>query len=216
MSSTQTTTCEDRGSRSDGRDSVDWEEFVDRYGSTVRRGVFQGLGRVGLEPRPERVDDLVQETYCRLLERERRGRPIPVQERGPVTGFLYRTTWSVVIDHVRRHRAAKRGGGRSFCPPVGPAGECLLDRHGGTGPDPEERLLAREAASRVRERLRESVRTRRPERDRRIVEMTVLEGRSAREIQGTLDPDLTVSGIHSVMHRVRQSLMEGSRNPGVN
>ncbi|MDX1630796.1 MAG: sigma factor [Thermoanaerobaculia bacterium] len=187
---------------------------MDRHGRTVRKGVFRGLGRIGLEPRPDRVDDLVQETYCRLLERERRGRPIPTEEEGPAASFLYRTTWSVVVDHVRRNRATKRGGGRTVCSSVGRGGECLLDRRGDSGPDPEERLLAREEAARVRDRIRASVRTRRPQRDRKIVEMTILEGRSAREVQDVLDGDLTISGIHSVVHRVRRTMIEDGSGDG--
>ena len=186
------------------RPEPDWERFVREYDPVLGREVGRSLARLGFTEARDLVDDLKQDAYCRLLEG---GRSLPsLSEGGLVTRFLQRVAWSVAVDWLRREMAAKRGGDLRFVPPVGETGECLLDWRPSRDLDPEQRLLRREEVRRVRRRIRRSVGPRRPERDRAVVEMVVLEHRSAREIARDLDGDLSLSGIYSIMKRVRERM----------
>ena len=52
----------------EGGDDAAWEAFVDRFESALRRGIAAALsGRP--QHREVLLEDLLQEVYCRLLER---------------------------------------------------------------------------------------------------------------------------------------------------
>ena len=125
-----------------------WDELVRRLGVPLERMAAEALGRVGQRPDPHRVEDLVQEVYCRLLAR---GRGFdPHRKRGPqVIAYLRRVVRSAAVDGVRALCAAKRRAAE-------PAG-ALAGEPADPAPDPEQRLLARDRRSRLLARDRKSV-----------------------------------------------------------
>jgi DNA-directed RNA polymerase specialized sigma24 family protein len=185
-----------------------WSRFVATYHRSVEHGVLRALRCLGQPTHPDRVEDLTQDTYLRLLEMEARGGDrVAVWSRpARIRAVLYRMTWSVVIDACRREGAAKRGSCYRHASPVAPDGACSLDRRPSAEPDPEERLLDLEERDRVRARLRQGLGRQRSDRDRRVVEMVVLEGRSAPEVVTEIDGEISPSGLYSLMRRVRGRL----------
>lgn len=185
-----------------------WSEFVARYHSFLERATARALHCLGLPSHRDRIEDMTQETYCRLLEMERRDGPGVVEWREPprVRAFLRRVAWSVVIDACRRNGAAKRGGAFRSTAPIAPDGTCVLDESPSADPDPESRLLSREELAWVRDRLGLVTAGRHAARNRRIVEMVVLEGRTAAEIVRRFaggERPVSAAGLYSLMRRVR-------------
>ena len=80
---------------------------------------------------------IVHEAWCRLAEHERGGQPIS-------HALVHRVMLHVLVDHARRHGAAKRGGGR---------GEAGVDLDGlaraAQGPSAEDVLAIGEALGRL-------------------------------------------------------------------
>ena len=66
----------------------------------------------GVEPHWERVEERVQDAFCRLLEHDRRAlRRFRGRVEGEVVNYLRRIGRSVVVDRVRLASTRKRGGG---------------------------------------------------------------------------------------------------------
>jgi RNA polymerase sigma factor (sigma-70 family) len=185
------------------RDERAWGEFVRRFGPRLRSGIARMLRRHDQSATREAIDDLVQDVYCRLLERGAdsfRG-----DNEGEVTNYLARVCESVVVDRLRGRSAQKRGGGTLF-----------VDLDGGHGaleslvPDgdtsPEMRCLHRELRSLLLDGCRLLYEGPWPERNLTIFELAVLDGWTSREIAEGFDWGLKVGSIDSVVHRQRRKL----------
>jgi RNA polymerase sigma factor (sigma-70 family) len=184
--------------------SASWHEFLVRYGWSLAATVRRALGRVGLAARPELQEDLLQETYCRLLadDRRRLGNCRGEDDRA-VAGYLCRIAENVVRDHLRRRKATKRG--RELlraAPAVGPG---ALD----CAPDPEARTdrramvaesrriyLAHGAAALTGPNRR---------RDLWVTYLALFEGWSSQEIADRLG-SITANNVDSVVYRTRRRL----------
>jgi RNA polymerase sigma factor (sigma-70 family) len=185
---------------------ADWELFARRHGGELRRCVTAAMRRVGWRADPVEVDELVQESYVRLLQGclpdGALDWPAP-----RLWGYLHRMAHSVVVDELRSRRARKRGGAGPErddpqAPPLPPAELCLRDPR----PDPEQRLLARERAAELRRRVRELGGSQHGSRNVRILELASVEGCTAIEISARLAGSLTPSSVHTLLHRLRQEL----------
>ena len=179
-----------------------WEAFVRTHHRVVSRCVARAMVRVGWTPRADEVEELVQEVYCRLLERSDSrvsGRP-----EGQLWSYLQRIAYSVVVDHLRARHARKRGG----WPPMvdGGAQRPGLADGPAPGPSAEERLLTRERARDVRRRVRQAFPGRIGERNLSVLEMAAVEGLTAVEIAERLRGELTASSVHTLLHRLRRLL----------
>ena len=90
--------------------SPTWTELVTRYRRRVDHGVRKALRRFELRPDPVRVEDLVQETWCRVIEdRCRRLRGFRGTAEGQLGAWLVRLAERTAIDALRSAAAAKRG-----------------------------------------------------------------------------------------------------------
>lgn len=88
-----------------------WELLVDRHAVDVERGVRRALARSRRQARRERVEDLVQETWCRLLDDGgRRLREFRGQGRRAAAVWLEKVAYRATVDLLRKGSALKRGG----------------------------------------------------------------------------------------------------------
>lgn len=188
-------------------DERGWEELVHRYGRRLEHRVRRTLVRSGRRPRPEDVEELVQEVYFRLLAgRARRLRRFRGTSDGELLAFLGRVVRSVVLDHLRAAGAAKRTAERR---PLRPS-----LRHPSTmepadcGLSAEQRLLLREHRAALLARVQKLAGGRRRERNLEILRLALVDGWSSREISRLLAGRLTPSGVDSVVHRARRLLAE--------
>lgn len=188
------------GRRRAGRDDGFWEEFVRRHGGRVRRAAWGALRGRGLAPRADRIDDLTQEIYCRLLQRGSGSWGLAGRSGPQVAGYLRRVARSVLVDRLRAAGALKRGGIG-----LGAAGDEpaeVADRAEG----PEQRLLRRERRRRFAGCCRRAAGSVRPCRDLRIFMLAVVGGWTSREIAERLGGGLRPSGVDSVVWRMRRRL----------
>jgi RNA polymerase sigma factor (sigma-70 family) len=187
-----------------GRDNLAWGEFVLRFQPLLRASVARVLRRLDQRASPEAVDDLVQDVYCRLLERG--AESFRGDTEGEVVSYLRRVCESVVVDRQRCRGALKRGGHVLVIDL-----EChrptLAELIADGGSTPEERCLQRELRGRLLDGCRRLYRGRLPERNLAIFELAVLDGWTSREIaEGFGDWGLKAGSIDSVVYRQRKKL----------
>jgi DNA-directed RNA polymerase specialized sigma24 family protein len=183
-----------------------WEELFRRYDRRLRGKVRAELRAAGLAADPERVREIVQDVYCRLLDDG--ARRLCQCRSGCETrlrNFLLRVAERVTLDHLRWVKAQRRRpdlwSSRGWHVPDALA---LLMSGRET---PEEALLVKE---RLRLLLRECNRLSRPEarqRNRRVIRLA-MEGWTSGEISRALGGELRPSGIQSLLVRMRRSLDE--------
>jgi RNA polymerase sigma factor (sigma-70 family) len=186
------------------RDDRAWDEFVLRFQPRLRAGVSRVLRRLDQPATPDHVDDLVQDVYCRLLERgvgSFRG-----ESEGEVLTYLQRICDSVVVDRLRGRAAAKRGG-RARLVDLGEGDATLAEVVADGGTSPEGRCLHRELRGLLLDGCRRGLGDG-PWRERNlaIFELAVLDGWTSREIAEGFDWGLKAGSIDSVVHRQRRKL----------
>jgi len=185
-----------------------WEQFIERFQNRLHAGVYRALARCELELQRQDREDLMQEVFCRLLDRRRRCLKLcRGREEASVGAYLGRVAENVVLDRIRSTAAAKRGRDRlvelrpdSIFDPVAEA----TDRRS----NPEDRLLARERKWAFRASFREVAGKETPERDWTVFYLAVFEGCSSREICARLGGDLKPSTVDSLIHRLRSRLAD--------
>ena len=189
------------------RDSEIWREFQDRFGRPLAMGVRMTLLRFDARVSEDEHQDLLQETYCRLLERQgRRLMSCRGEVESAISTYLSRVAENVVMDFLRGRNAAKRGGGvvvelrRNQLPD-------LADRVRDPRRTPEERLLQRERRARFLASCNELVGKRSPQRDLHVLYLAFFEGFSSREICGRVGQGLKPGTVDSLVHRLRKRLV---------
>jgi RNA polymerase sigma factor (sigma-70 family) len=165
----------------------------------VERGGAPGRGE---------VEELTQELYCRLLEKDGRClRDFRGIYAGQAHAYLRTICWRLVLDYLRRRSALKRRGGahgeRRVRLPT-PLSEVALDYT----EDPEARFLARERLTQLARCCRRlTTHVLRPRRNRAILRLALVEGCSSREIARRLGGRLSPSAIDTMISRVRRQLV---------
>ena len=179
------------------------EEIVRRFGGRLEIKARRALARFGVPPRADQVQEVIQEVYCRLLERDALTACHAASEAQAVS-YLFRVVESVVVDQLRLGRAAKRGGGRAT--KGMPSGEerRLLKSKVDPGGTPEDRLLAAERRRLIFAHWRDIGNEVQGRRNLRILRLALLEGWSSREIART--HKLAPSSVDTVIHRLRRRL----------
>jgi RNA polymerase sigma factor (sigma-70 family) len=188
------------------RDDRAWGEFVLRFQPRLRAGVARVLRRLDQAVTLDAVEDLVQDVYCRLLERGGGG-SFRGDSEGEVLTYLQRICESVVVDRLRGLATTKRGGRARFVE---------LDRHDAAiaeavadgGMSPEKRCLHGELRSLLLDGCRDHEKSPGRERNRTIFELAVLDGWTSHEIAKGFDWGLKAGSIDSVVHRQRKKLRE--------
>ena len=141
--------------------------------------------RLGLDAHA--AEDCAQDTFLRLLRASDRYEP-----RAPFRGFLLALARNALVDWKRRRKEA----GLTLADPHDPA---LLGRAGDIAPPSGDRLDLAAALTTL------------PEKQRRVVELSVFEGNSHAEVAGRLGiPTGTVkSRLHHALARLRLALGGG-------
>ena len=189
-----------------GGSEMAWREFASRYEERLI-GLLRWLSwRAGSRDETIRVEDLLQEVYCRLLAgRERPSRRFRGGTEGEAEAYLRRVARSVVLDARRDEAAAKRGGGR-----VVRLSEHDFGRRQPIAPEPgaEARLLGRERRRLFLRACRAALGRRAAATSLRIVELALCEGWTSREIAATLPDGPSAAAIDSLIHRLRRRFEE--------
>lgn len=179
-----------------------FDSLVDRHAGVVRRAVHGVLLRFGVRADPDRLRDLEQEVWCRLLERQRSGRLGPRGRHvGETVRYLRRVAVSTVVDHLRSAGAAKRR-------PVALVPIEETDPRGPADPraDPEGGLIARDELRRRVAAWRRALGGRGAKDRFRIVRLAWIHGLSSAEIAERLGGGWTPGGIDSMLCRLRARL----------
>jgi DNA-directed RNA polymerase specialized sigma24 family protein len=196
-----------------GDPEAHWTELVERHGERVRSAVRGALRAFGERPDPDRVDDLVQEVWCRLLARARRRRAGPRGEReGETATYLRRVATTVVADVLRAEGAAKRRP-RQLLPLE--HGRYGFEREPVDGRScPLRDLLARDRLRRYLALCGELLGRRGARERRRIVRLALVVGLTSTDIARRVGAGWTPSGVDSLMFRLRRRLSaRGERLP---
>ncbi len=177
-----------------------WNELIRRFGRRLELGVRRGLRRAGMAAAPERVEELLQEVYCRLLERGGQALArFQGASEGEASAYLGRVAENVVLDWARASAAQKR---------VAPAPrepETAARRLRAAGPSPEEATMLRECRRLLLARCREAA-GRHGARQLWVLRLALLEGWSSREIAAAARGSLRPASIDSLVARVRRRL----------
>ncbi len=180
-----------------------WRALVERHSPRLRASIHRALRRAGVEPKSEDVEEIAQESYCRLLVC---GRLAPENggERG-LSGFLARVGERLAFDAVRKERALKRGCGRlrGLSDIAVESLATVADR----APTQERALLALDLWRKTARSWREIVGGRTPGRDVVIVSLG-LAGWSSRQISDACSGRLRPETIDSIVGRTRLRLAE--------
>lgn len=181
-------------------ESAAWRELVARYSPSIAKGVRRALRRYDLKADPDRVDDLVQDTFCHLLERDRhRLESFRGTAEAQAEAWMRRLAERSALDRLRSSQARRRGSGARTW--GAPAPELLPERK--VSASPERRALHREELRQFLQRCRTLGRG---ERNARILRLVLLEGWSSREVSEAWRGDLAPSAIDSIVHRFRRRL----------
>lgn len=168
----------------------------------IRGAVVHALALYDERSRPELIEDLTQEVWCRLLERRAltrfRGADDSIRRR-----YLRRIAVNVVIDDLRLRGARKRQPARLLSLD---AARSELDRRFEPADCPERRLLARERLRALLALCREVVGDERRPEQWRVARLGLLEGRSSAEIARQLGGGWSIIAIDSYLSRLRQRL----------
>ena len=91
-----------------------WCRFVETYDRQIRGNIVQTLVRLDRRAYTDTVDELVQEVYCRLLDKNRRAlRRCRVESDSSFRGYLACLCTNLVVDHLRSRSAQKCDGWQS-------------------------------------------------------------------------------------------------------
>lgn len=193
----------DRSARDASR--AEWEELVRCHGRELSRRIDRELWRMGGGSRKEEVEELVQEAYCRMLDRG----PQPIPEGREGLNYLDRIAVSVVVDHLRQEGAAKRG--QDVRMEMGGHEDFVLDKTPLRSPDPEQILLLRERRRLFLARCCRHVGQRARRRTLWILALAFFADWRSHEIAGALGGSLSASTIDSIVHRVKHHLRPADR-----
>ena len=96
----------------DSQDEAGWTEFVRRFQPHIARVVYKCVSR-RKRPKPDLVDDLVQETFLKLCANNFKAlRNFEFQHDNAFFGFLKKVAANVVEDYFRRINSKKHGDGQ--------------------------------------------------------------------------------------------------------
>lgn len=191
-----------------------WDEFASRYHRficlAVLRAYCQRGGRRTRSVDVEVINDLVQDVYLKLFEGTR-GALKGFRGANDAAVFVYigRVAISVVVDHVRRNGARKRGSDLCSLDDAIPGddgheltlGDCIA----APGPTPEQEALGAILRDEVEAILGRVLRGRNAARDREIADTFIFEGCSPSEIAERVG-GIRESGVKSSIRRTSTRL----------
>lgn len=183
-----------------------WEEIVSRHRFRLRARTRAALARCGLGTSSDLVEELVQEVFCRLLQRH--GRSLtsgPARNDLVLAAYLGRMAERAVVDRVRQLAAAKRGGRRLVSlsqPGAAHRAASTPDRD----PTPEERLIEAEGWRRLWRVLAAAELGEHGRRYLAALVLIAISGWTSREVAGLIPGQPSVATMHVRLHRLRHRL----------
>lgn len=179
-----------------------WREFVRRTQPLIASVIINTVRR-WKQPAPSLVDDLIQNTYVKLLDNDRKAlRSIKNEYENAIFGFLKVVASNVVQDHFRK--------------PVNKADEVeVSDAVLPPGHDERERLEFSDKKKEVEKILATLSSSETYERDVAIFWFFYEQGYTAKEISLLPNVGLTVKGVEAVILRLTRYLRErlNGKNP---
>jgi len=179
-----------------------WREFVRRTQPLIASVIINTVRR-WKQPAPSLVDDLIQNTYVKLLDNDRKAlRSIKNEYENAIFGFLKVVASNVVQDHFRK--------------PVNKADEVeVSDAVLPPGHDERERLEFSDKKKEVQKILATLSSSETYERDVAIFWFFYEQGYTAKEISLLPNVGLTVKGVEAVTLRLTRYLRErlDGKNP---
>lgn len=184
------------------QDEAMWLEFVRRFQPLIAGVVLKSIRRWA-RPTPNLVDDLVHDTYLKLLANKCRAlRQFNFEHDHAFFGFLKRVASNVVQDHFRSTYSQKRGSGREE--------EDLETLHASTAAsnhpadEMDREILMRE----VQQSLHCLASDGNFARDCTIFWLYYRQGLTAKAISGLPGIGLTVKGVESTLLRMVRLVRE--------
>lgn len=191
-----------------------WEEMVSRHRFRLQARTRAALARYGLGTSSDLVDELVQEVFCRLLERHGRSLTSGPARNDLVLGaYLGRMAERVVVDRVRHLAAAKRGGRRLVSlsqPGAAHLAASTPDRE----PTPEERLIENEDWRRLWRGLAATELGEHGRSYLAALALIAISGWTSREVAGLMPGRPSAATLHVRLHRLRHRLRRVWREGG--
>jgi RNA polymerase sigma-70 factor (ECF subfamily) len=179
-----------------------WREFVRRTQPLIASVIINTVRR-WKQPAPSLVDDLIQNTYVKLLDNDRKAlRSIKNEYENAIFGFLKVVASNVVQDHFRK--------------PINKADEVeVSDAVLPPGHDERERLEFSDKKKEVQKILATLSSSETYERDVAIFWFFYEQGYTAKEISLLPNVGLTVKGVEAVTLRLSRYLRErlDGKNP---
>jgi RNA polymerase sigma-70 factor (ECF subfamily) len=179
-----------------------WREFVRRTQPLIASVIINTVRR-WKQPAPSLVDDLIQNTYVKLLDNDRKAlRSIKNEYENAIFGFLKVVASNVVQDHFRK--------------PINKADEVeVSDAVLPPGHDERERLEFSDKKKEVKKILAILSSSETYERDVAIFWFFYEQGYTAKEISLLPNVGLTVKGVEAVTLRLSRYLRErlDGKNP---
>jgi RNA polymerase sigma factor (sigma-70 family) len=178
-----------------------WLEFESRFEPLIARVVMKSLRR-WMDPDPATIEDLVQDTFLKLLANNFRAlRDFEYEHENSLYGFLKTVASHVVQDYVRSTYSQKRGSGRE---------EEDLETVSATTPDRSShddvhQRIAIDEINRCLERLLDGPNA---GRDLTIFWLHYRYGLSATDIAHIQEIGLTVKGVESTLFRLIRLLRD--------
>ena len=196
---------------------ADWEPLVRRVEPTLR-SALAGLGRsYGVPLTRDLVDEVLQETYVRLFQNDRRVlRGCRGSSESTIMSYLRRVARSALIDWLRARRAVKRGPGTELSIDLqeGIQDETGSQELAGVATNPIDDIYVEELRGRFR---RECWYVASPRgtalRDIWITERMVVDGWTSQEAANVVE--LAPATVATVITRMRRELRrKGLQVPG--
>jgi RNA polymerase sigma-70 factor (ECF subfamily) len=178
-------------------DAVEWEEFLRRC-APLASLVALRVSRLWMNvSSPATVDDIVQEVFLKLCERERRIlREFEPRGEDSFLGLLRIVSASVANDYFRRMSSRKRGG-KVVTMPLGEDAASQLGSGASQAAQMRRSVLLAEL-----DRMLRSAPDTIGERDRALFWLYYLHGLTAEEIARLPVAGLTAKGVESALRRV--------------
>jgi RNA polymerase sigma-70 factor (ECF subfamily) len=172
-----------------------WNDFVDRFLGLIYHVIHHTAHLRSVPMRPEDIEDLAAEVMLRIVADDYK---VLRQFRGESSLATYLT---VIARRICIEELARRGAIREA--PAGTDGQAPAAAEPEERPKTEYGLETLEEVNRLLRKL--------PSREREIVRLFYLEGRSYEEISTQLD--VPVNTIGPILSRARKKLRKGVTNP---
>lgn len=193
-------------------DDAAWDEFVRRFHPTIRGSVvktFQRKVREEADRRPQfpddRIDDLVQAVYMRLVEEGSRAlKSFEGEHENSIFQYLAMIAVNVVRDYFREAKALKRPKVAFSLDELMESGDGVLSKRAtsrldGAPATSAGPIITLEELERALER---AVSDRHRDRDLLIFKLRYYDGFTLNEIKTTLGLDLSPVSVGSILNRI--------------